>query len=150
MNRKKTPSLRWETVALTSVGNYEVWVFADGTWELNDDGNDVDEGRAASPAQAKRAALGELARVLTWRRGARYLGRKYDALIVPHGNPEDPFLTRKFASWSVETSHPDHPLTSWGAGTVLAQGTAPSVGAAKRAIERLLQTPRRKWKKGAA
>lgn len=149
--RKKSPSLNWETVAIASVGDFEVWVFADGTWELNDDGMDGKQGQETSPVEAKRAALGELARFLRWSRGARYLGRKYAALIVPHGGPEDPLLPRKFATWSVESRHPVQALTSWGSsGKGLAQGTAPSVAAAKRAVERLLQMPRRKWKAEAA
>lgn len=136
--------LIWEPVWTTSFGDHDVWVFADGVWELNHDGNDLEEGRADSLAAAKREVLGGLARHLVWQRGARYLGHKYSALIAPPC--KGPHAVGPTAArWEVVTSHRDHPITSWCAGKLLAQGSAPNVRNAQRMIERLLQRPKKQW-----
>lgn len=141
-------TLQWDSVHIASVGEYTIWVFADGTWELNDDAGEVAEGQAGSVQAAKREALGKLGKVVQWSRGARYVGRKYSALIVP--TRQDALMRRPLVLWDIESNHPDHVTTSWSAGERLADGTAKSVRAAKKAVVRLLQRPRTQWPKVGA
>jgi hypothetical protein len=149
MGRVAQLRLRWEPVWTTDLDDYDVYVFADGSWEINMDGNEDQWGRAPSVAQAKRDALGALGRSVRWCRGARYLGRRYCALVLPPPLP-DPLLIAKGwqnteARWEIEELDREdpHPITSYSTGKSLARGSAPSVRAGQRLVERLLRRPPR-------